>query len=301
MSEPEMRYVLLYHSEEEFTDKVGLLPACLGHEVNTDPEAYRWDNRCRSLRHPSFTLQYTISGEGFFENTQGKSFVVRAGDMLILRQPSTQLYRLPEHSKCWEVLFISFFGDDAMRLCNDLTSRFGEIMPIQENGTFMKKFWALFNSGQDDERITSDPYVASTVSYDLIMSFFSELDRNECNEDFTTSSVTINKICSFCRWNYNSRITAADMARMARMSRSHFTRLFKKVKGISPMHFLLRIKMQHAASFLETATQTKEIANRCGFDNQSHFCKAFKRYYGVSTSEYRIMKGYSPNVQNEDQ
>jgi AraC family transcriptional regulator len=86
--------------------------------------------------------------------------------------------------------------------------------------------------------------------------------------------------------------TLAEMARMAGVSQSHFTRLFKASTGKAPHAYYDELRMQLALELLQTTNQgIATIACLCGFNDQSYFSRRFRQYFGVSPSQFRVERG----------
>lgn len=86
----------------------------------------------------------------------------------------------------------------------------------------------------------------------------------------------------------NGMVTVNEAASQCMMSTSHFSRLFKKVTGVTFAKFALghRIK-QSAISLLDTSDPIKKIAIDWGFIDSSHYSKTFEKFFGTSPSEFR--------------
>jgi AraC family transcriptional regulator len=67
----------------------------------------------------------------------------------------------------------------------------------------------------------------------------------------------------------------------------HVAREFRRQFGLSIGEFRRRRRLERAAELLQSRIPLTEIAFRCGFASQSHFCRAFKAAYGVTPSRYR--------------
>ncbi|MEQ1840448.1 MAG: helix-turn-helix transcriptional regulator, partial [Verrucomicrobiales bacterium] len=78
------------------------------------------------------------------------------------------------------------------------------------------------------------------------------------------------------------------LAALAKLSVPHFNRLFRKVLRLSPMEYVLSLRVQEAQRLLSTTQSSlSEIAAATGFYDQSHFTKRFRRVTGMTPSEYR--------------
>jgi AraC-like DNA-binding protein len=88
--------------------------------------------------------------------------------------------------------------------------------------------------------------------------------------------------------NFHHNLSIHEFARMCNRSVSSFKREFQKHYGTSPGKWLLERRLQHSASLLHsTAMNITEIAFECGFEDLSHFSKAFKEKFGLNPSAYR--------------
>ncbi len=82
--------------------------------------------------------------------------------------------------------------------------------------------------------------------------------------------------------------TLGKMAESVNLSPPYFCFLFKTITGVPPAKYLKSLRMQQAASLLTTTfLSVKEIVRRVGLTDESHFVRDFKRFYGVTPSEYR--------------
>jgi AraC family transcriptional regulator len=83
-------------------------------------------------------------------------------------------------------------------------------------------------------------------------------------------------------------IRCTDLAAAVRLSISHFTRMFAYSFGVSPHAYIVERRIAHAKYLIETAdTPLCEIALACGFANQSHFSRAFRRVSGQTPNSWR--------------
>ena len=84
--------------------------------------------------------------------------------------------------------------------------------------------------------------------------------------------------------------TAAKLAERVGMSRTRFFDLFAKLVGEPPARYVARWRAMVAADLLrKRALSTTEVAEHVGYCDEDALAKAFKRYMGMSPTEYRRM------------
>jgi AraC-like DNA-binding protein len=86
----------------------------------------------------------------------------------------------------------------------------------------------------------------------------------------------------------DGELALEELARECGLSRSHFARAFKKTIGKPPHRWLIEQRLERAREMLLKSTLSLgEIADTCGFADQSHFTRAFSAATGVTPSEWR--------------
>ena len=81
--------------------------------------------------------------------------------------------------------------------------------------------------------------------------------------------------------------TVERAARVAGLSRSVFAERFVAVVGVSPMDYLLRLRMALAKDRLRFGgARLVEVAEACGYRSVSAFSTAFRRVVGVAPGAY---------------
>lgn len=88
--------------------------------------------------------------------------------------------------------------------------------------------------------------------------------------------------------NIYTNLSLEEIASKCCLSVSSFKRRFRRSFNSSPHHWFLEKRMCRARGLLITTDMSvSEIGSACGFSNQSHFIKVFKRYYGATPTIYR--------------
>lgn len=88
--------------------------------------------------------------------------------------------------------------------------------------------------------------------------------------------------------------TLASLAAEYHLSPSHLSHLFKQLTGFAPMEYLTARRLSAAKNLLSTTEKSvKEIVYRCGFSDESNFCRLFKSRIGLTPLDFR--KKYPPS------
>jgi AraC-like DNA-binding protein len=88
--------------------------------------------------------------------------------------------------------------------------------------------------------------------------------------------------------NYGAPITLDELAAIGDMSRRSLTREFRRAMGCSPVEYLIRLRLDHAAALLRDGTLSMtDIAFRVGFQDSNYFARQFRAAMGCSPREYR--------------
>lgn len=84
------------------------------------------------------------------------------------------------------------------------------------------------------------------------------------------------------------RIRMEDLAGAVGLSRYHFARRFKQSAGTSPHGFVLQERVRRAAALLRSpGISLNEVAYMCGFADQSHLSREFKKRMNVTPGRFR--------------
>ncbi len=95
-------------------------------------------------------------------------------------------------------------------------------------------------------------------------------------------------VLAYMRDNYQATITNARLARLAHMSVRAFERKFQGDFHLTPQKYLRKLRMRMAArALVSSGLSLVEVAIGCGFADQSHFTREFRRHFGRTPRGYR--------------
>ena len=96
------------------------------------------------------------------------------------------------------------------------------------------------------------------------------------------------KVKNFIAQNYMDELRLNQLADIAGMSPSAFSRFFKLHTGRNLSDYIIDIRLGYAARLLvDTSRSVSEISFDCGFNNLSNFNRIFKRKKSCSPTEFR--------------
>jgi AraC family transcriptional regulator len=88
--------------------------------------------------------------------------------------------------------------------------------------------------------------------------------------------------------SYMDKPDLAAISHISCLSVPQLVRQFRSVFQTTPHQYLMRVRIEQAANLLkQTSAPVSEITWRCGFEDTSAFCRAFKAVYGISPNVFR--------------
>ena len=104
----------------------------------------------------------------------------------------------------------------------------------------------------------------------------------------TSESTLFEQLRQYIESNYAKPFTLKELADFAHLHPNYLIRFFKKNVGVSPMRYVMQVKLEKAESLLEnTDIPVTDLAALLGFSDINHFYKRFKAYAGKSPTEFR--------------
>ncbi len=101
--------------------------------------------------------------------------------------------------------------------------------------------------------------------------------------------VAVLKVVELMRQRLADSLALEELAQVAGLSPFHFARQFKTATGHPPHDYLIRLRVDRAQELIRQHAREwtlAAIANECGFSDQSHMARHFKRVLGVSPGEF---------------
>ena len=99
----------------------------------------------------------------------------------------------------------------------------------------------------------------------------------------------LNRALEHIRAYYNEKISVETLASTAGMSRRSFERQFHQSLGCSSMTYLRRVRINAVCRALTSSSRSlSEISLSCGYSDQIHMTREFRKLVGETPREYRL-------------
>lgn len=106
-------------------------------------------------------------------------------------------------------------------------------------------------------------------------------------EDLTKQE-QLQKAILYIEEHYDEQLTISDVAKYSNFSATHFSRLFKKETGRNFVDYVAFTRIIKSLPYLRKYDYTIEkISFICGFNTPNYFSLTFKKYVGISPTDYR--------------
>ena len=231
-------------------------------------------------------IVYVIDGRKVWHTADG-SYDLHKGVCLFVRKGACIVEQFFDPDFCTVMFFIpdEFICDvlkNKFQLTKKATKNFNIVLPVHKNETLEGFFYSMtpyFNSSKDPDHtllelkfrelilsVTDNPMNAELIG------FFHSL----ANEP---QSVSLKRVMND---NYCFNLKLEEFAELSNRSLSAFKRDFQKIYNTTPGKWLTEKRLTHAMHLLSNMNKTvSETAFESGFENPSHFSRAFKEYFGI--------------------
>lgn len=154
----------------------------------------------------------------------------------------------------------------------------------------LKRFDVYFQ--EDNDVFTFQKQVINAEELKEVMDIIREFVRNLIDENNSNrvdnSELLIKKAVQYINDYYDKKISLEDIAGYVGISKYYFSVLFKKEKNITFSNYLNTVRIEKAKQLLRNPQTTiNDVVYEVGFNDSQYFSKTFKKYVGMTVTEYR--------------
>lgn len=148
---------------------------------------------------------------------------------------------------------------------------------------YMNMFAFETSKNMQNSDITLNAH-AELITHWIIRSILGEsMDMRSISNDYSVA-----KAQHYMEHHFGEPITIKRLSELGFVSPSGLTHKFKAELGVSPIEYLIEIRIQRAKIMLQRKNMTvTEIANACGFSNSAYFSSCFQKRVGRTPTEYQ--------------
>ena len=241
---------------------------------------HRQDHVRRPEGYPCPQFLYCTKGSGTLLIDE-KRILIPSRAILFL--PANYPHEYFANEAVWDIHWVVPGGDGLPTLL----SHFGLQSPLVKRVEELQKLEQLFLSLHDS--LHCDPlfgnYRAAGILYNFMIEFYQVTSRKESP---ASSSSAVRKAVEYVDANYRSMITLDDLCAECGVTKQHLCHLFRTTLHARPMEYVAKRKLQAAKELLTGTSMTIEaIAENTGFCSASYFCEVFKRYEGMTPTQFK--------------
>ncbi len=243
-----------------------------------------------STRRPSgrkdYQLLYLVKGKGHFI-IQGKELQIPEGTMVLFRPEEPQIYDYYAADGT-EVYWVHFTGNSVSAVLERHGFRVGE--NLFHMGILAEYRWIFDRMIQELQlcRYGFEEMLVLELQQILVLA-----QRHMQEGDVVSSRIRdeMQRAMQYFNTHYREQLSIDVYASSCHMSTCWFIRSFRQITKMTPMQYILSVRMANAQSLLENTDYTvAEVAAAVGYENPLYFSRLFHKHMGVSPSVYRKSK-----------
>ncbi|MDB4918565.1 AraC family transcriptional regulator [Mucilaginibacter sp.] len=250
-------------------------------DIGYYPRAINHD-RERKCGSQQYILLYCIDGKGYIKLGKAE-YQLTPNTYFIIPKGMPHRYKT-SHADPWSIFWIHFTGEHAEALCSRY---FIDHQPVIKSIPYDQQRIELFNLIYS---ILENSFSLRNVELTNIklLQFLSSFIYHEEMYPAYYSTDQINSSIKFMKENLDKCYSINELASGLKYSVSHYSDLFKKKTGVSPIHYFNQLKIQESCQYLYFTNLTiKEIGFKVGFNDPYYFSRMFKKLMGLSPANYR--------------
>lgn len=237
-----------------------------------------------------WVIYENLTGNGFAE-IAGNKHPVQAGDVVLL-QPFADARFYPEKGQTLFGRYICIYDSMVM-------AAMGSTLALKTAGVFhLQNDPCVRNLFDRVKAVVTDSVVLQEAERELSLFCYELLYELSARKREDASDPKFERFLRKLSANCTQPHTLAGMAKSCGVTPRTLTRLFHAKLSMSPIRYLINIRLDYAAMWLRRGGQSypiKEVAEKCGYRNVPFFSREFRRKFSMSPTEYK--KKYRTDIE----
>ncbi len=246
--------------------------------------------RCRPghsfgpIARPVYIIHAVLEGAGSLR-VEDKSYEVRQNQLFLL-PPGIETFYSADNDDPWHYCWIGFHGAIAAKILKRIG--LSKEHPVADfDGTELIEN-LIKNTMRYFELDIHDQLMRTGLLCTILAHMIEKSHPHEKASDLDAELSYDEYAVRYIQMYFQKKIRISDLADKIGISRSYLVKLMKEKIGMSPQEYLIKIRMEHAAHFLNhTNDSIRDVSMECGYDDALTFSRAFHQYFGISPTEFR--------------
>lgn len=243
--------------------------------------------------HDFFEISFLLEGEATYW-FQNQWHTIRGGDLLLFN-PQVEHAEKQSTTSYSHQLHIGIRQFQLPDLAPNVFPTASPHVLLRENQLqIFDKAWQLmkeFNDQPDGFKLMGQALVTELLIF-LLRSVQSNERFEEAKQRPTLKNERLTRVVtsvqSYIEHNFEKDISLESLASAYYVSPTYLSKSFKEQLGISPITYLIQVRLKHAFQLLQDQHgSVKDVAQAVGYEDAYHFSKSFKKIYGVAPSKIK--------------
>lgn len=231
-------------------------------------------------------ITYVVEGKGIY-SINGVQYEVKRGDLLYIPRGSIRA------AQCNTDELMNLYSANFQLY--DVNGQFADLpFPLITNIGIKNDLIGLF-------RDISNTWVRKEMGFHiktsglLLVIIHRLFELILLNKDTVSTDYRVKKAIDYISENYASNVSVKQIAELVGLNEVYFGALFKKNTGLLVKEYLMQTRINHAENMLLNGEcNITEAAERCGYNDMSHFRRQFKMIKGFLPSQCFKNQSYLP-------
>ncbi|GAF65769.1 AraC family transcriptional regulator [Alkalihalobacillus trypoxylicola] len=233
--------------------------------------------------YPYFHWLQTVEGEGRFSYNDEEILLSKGKGILLF--PNTPHEYHPNGSE-WSTIYVTFGGASTESILKSLQINRTAAYMETEKVSFQQIVLEMLQTIEQEASFSQFENSRDLYHLLIMIKKFGQMNNQP------SLSQSYEKIKSVVKWleeQLSEDIRLPDMAQYAKMSSQYLNLLFRESFGMSPYSFLIQLRIRESKKLLvsDSGLSLKEITEKVGFKDVSHFVATFRRKEGITPKKYR--------------
>ncbi|MGO4540770.1 AraC family ligand binding domain-containing protein [Paenibacillus sp. 2TAB19] len=237
-----------------------------------------------------YLMHIVLEGEGVFQ-LEGKRHSLAAGDTFLI-EPKQLISYESDSANPWRYRWVAFSGEHAAELVAAAGFQADQqvigMAKWKRAALLFRRIYQTFKVGGADAQLSATGHL-----HLLLAEYMKALHAAGGDDSVRTAhgqgDLLLQQMIHYLSSQYTHPVSIEQMAESLGYNRAYLSRFFKQRTGVSPVTFLLKLRIDKARHMLRERPEltVEQISASVGLQDALYFSKQFRKLYGQSPTAYR--------------